>query len=48
MIVNFTRNKKGYVDQHNLRDRKNVNGGDYKVGEYVLTRVIEEPKNNKV
>ncbi|CAD8043733.1 unnamed protein product [Paramecium primaurelia] len=48
LIINFTRNKKGFVDQHNLRDRKSVNGGDYKVGEYVVTKVIEENKNNKV
>lgn len=47
LIVNFTRNKKGFIDQHNLRDRKSVSGANYRVGEYVLCKVIDEPKSNK-
>lgn len=29
LIVNFSRNKKGFVDLRSLRTRKNVSAGDY-------------------
>ena len=38
MIINLTRNKKGFVSLENLKYGKG-NSGNYNVGEYVICKV---------